>query len=361
MRAIAATDEAVPRSTANDVPVGSSLSSLWNALESAQWSLRAQQRWLPEALARARELAPSTRIEWLIRLREASQQAWAAPLCLRETLVELAGAWRDWPLLLMLCERMEAAGELPAWAGPLVATAHLRLGEPQVALTRCRAMALLDRQHRWATETHDALLRWIAFVDRTANAIVGETLRLEPLGHHHLEDFAQQYFDPTIAERCCLPTFADDAHWHRWLDRCWSFGDERLYAVIHPDWGFVGSVSLILRENIGFFYYWLGRDFQGHGIGPAAANLLLEDARRCCGMRACYAKVFEDNAPSRRALEKLGFGALDFRPSPPNGDEMFYRLGPAQSRQCIVEELRTLFKRMGCGTGVAVPLSASTV
>lgn len=340
-------------------PVESTLSMRWDALESAQWSPQALERWLPGVLTRTHELAPAARIAWLIRLREALRLAWAAPACVRETLLQLACAWCDWPLLLAICERMEAADELPGWAGALIATAHLRLGAAQTALTGARTLALLHPQDRWALEMHDALKRWIAFVDGSAPAIVGERLRLEPMGHHHAEDFRWQYFDPAIAQRCCLPTFDDEAHWHRWLDQCWGYGDQRVYAVIHADWGFIGSVSLIVRGDVGFFYYWLGSDFQGHGLGPAAVRLLLEDAHQQYGLRACYAKVFHDNTASRRALEKLGFDALDICPAPPNADEMFYRWGGAQSREDSVEELRTLFERMGAETRVAMPLSLS--
>jgi RimJ/RimL family protein N-acetyltransferase len=357
--AVAETVDAAQRAAHDDTSAGLSLSTLWDALASAQWSLRAQQRWLPDVLARAHEMDPASRVAWLTRLREASHHAWAAPACVRDTLMQLTGAWCDWPLLLAVAERMEAADALPVWASAMVTTAHLRLGATQTALTRCRTMALMDPHDRWAVEMHTALQRWIAFVDRAAPAIVGDAMRLEPLGHHHAEDFAWQYYDPAIAERCCLPTFADDAQWHRWLDQCWSYGDQRLYAVIHPDWGFVGSVSLIVRDGVGFFYYWLGRDFQGHGLGPAAAALLLEDAHRRFDMRTCYAKVFQDNAASRRALEKLGFQSLDFHPAPPNADEMFYRFGSAQSRRDSVEELRRLFERMGSETRVAVPFSRS--
>ncbi len=353
------TDNPPSSDRCGDAPVALSLQTLWDTLESAQWSPRALEQWLPEVLARAAALAPDARTAWLTGLREAARHAWAAPADVSEMLVQLSSTWCDWPLLSTICERLDAAGELPLWAEPLLITAQLRIGLSHTALTRCRAMALLHPQDRWARQMHDALQRWIAFVERTAPAIVGETLRLEPLGHHHVEDFARQYFDPAIAERCCLPTFADDVQWHRWLDQCWGYGNQRLYAVIHPDWGFVGSVSLIIRDDVGFFYYWLGRDFQGYGLGPAAAGLLLEDGQRHFGMHTCYAKVFHDNAASRRALEKLGFDALDFRPAPPNADEMFYRLGPAQSRHGSVEELRALFDRMGSDTRIAVPLSAS--
>jgi RimJ/RimL family protein N-acetyltransferase len=339
------------------VPAVVSLSTLCDALESAQWSPRALEQWLPGVIAHAYELPPDARIAWLLRLREAARHAWAAPLIVRQALMRLADAWCDWPLLLAVGEGLEDAGESPEWAGPLQVAAQLRLGASQAALSRCRTLALLRPRDRWASDTHDALQRWMCFVDRIASPIVGESLRLEPMGHHHAGDFAWQYYDPAIGERCCLPAFADHAHWHRWLDQCWGYGDQRIYAVIHPEWGFIGSVSLILRDGIGFFYYWLGRDFQGYGLGPAAARLLLDDARLHRGIATCYAKVFEDNAPSRRALEKLGFDALDFCPAPPNGHEVLYRLGSPQCREDSVEELRTLFERMGSDTRVAVPCS----
>jgi len=340
-----------------DAAVDTSLATLWESLESGAWSPRALRRSLPAVVAHAASLAPESRIAWLVRLREAARHAWAAPTEVGETLLRLANAWCDWPLLLATAERLEAAGELPAWASPLMIDAQLRMGASQAGLTRCRALALLHPQDRWASGCHDALQQWIAFIERVAPPIVGESLRLEPMGHHHAGDFAWQYYDPAIAERCCLPTFADHAHWHRWLDQCWSYGDQCMYAVLHPEWGFTGSVSLILRDGIGFFYYWLGRDFQGYGLGPAAARLLLDHARRHRGMRTCYAKVFEDNTPSRRALEKLGFDALDFCPAPPNAHEVLYRSGLPQCREDSVEELRTLFERMGADTRIAVPLS----
>ncbi len=337
--------------------VDASLATLWEALEAAAWSPRALRRWLPGIVAHASALAPESRVGWLVRLREASRHVWAAPVEVGETLLRAANAWCDWPLLLATAERLEAAGELPAWASPLMVDAELRTGDAQAALARCRTRALLHPQERWASDTHDALQQWLGFIAAVAPPIIGESLRLEPLGHHHARDFAWQYYDPVIAERCCLPAFVDHAHWHRWLDRCWGYGDQYTYAVLHPEWGFIGSVSLILREDVGFFYYWIGRDFQGHGLGPAAARLLLDHGCRHRGMRTCYAKVFEDNAPSRRALEKLGFDALDFCPVPPNAHEVLYRLGAPQCREDSVEEMRTLFERMGSDTRIAVPVS----
>ena len=84
-------------------------------------------------------------------------------------------------------------------------------------------------------------------------------------------------------------------------------------------------------------------------------SLLLEAAAVRDGLTVCYAKVFANNRPSRRALERLGFIALDFLPAPPNDDERFYRLGPSQSREANVAELRRLLAEMGSEARIAVP------
>ncbi len=334
-----------------------SLDMLWNALEFARWAPHALESWLPDVLAHADELEPQQRIPWLIRLRQAAHDGWAVSMTVRESLLSLASDWCDWPLLKMLGERLEAIGQLPEWAEPSMVQACLKLGDPEAALLRCRSLALRYPQEQWILDTYGMLQSWIDFADRIAPPIISETLRLEPMGHHHVDDFSCQYYDPDIAERCCLPAFANETEWHQWLDQCWSYGDQRLYAVIHPDWGFIGSVSLILHDGIGFFYYWLGRDFQGNGIGPEAAQLLLDDAQRHYRMRACYAKAFVDNRPSHRALEKVGFSMLDFQCLPSNETERFYRLGESQSRERNITELRTLFEQMGSEIRVAVPFS----
>ncbi|MGE5491197.1 MAG: GNAT family N-acetyltransferase [Actinomycetota bacterium] len=184
-----------------------------------------------------------------------------------------------------------------------------------------------------------------------------DELLLEPMGHHHLSDFAWQYYDPTIAERCCLPAFQTDAQWHDWLDNIYRSGDQWIGAVIHRKWGFIGSVSLIMHGGIGFFYYWFGPDFQGQGYGPRAVRLLLATAAERHGLHTCYAKVYDYNTPSRRALEKLGFEDIQVSAAAPD-DEMFYRRGPAADRGRIAEELHWLMGAMASSTRPAIVLQA---
>lgn len=331
------------------------LPASFDALQAAAWSPQAFGARLPDLLGQCASLSACARTSWLAGMREVARRAWALPAGMRDVWTTLLAEWADWPLLLAVAGDPGEGDDRPEWVSRLVAIARFRSGDPAAAMALCRRALLLRPDAAWAVELHRACREWQAFLDRVP-PIEDGTLRLEPLGHHHCADVAWQYWDPDIARLCCLPTFRDDEAWHRWLDECWSCGDQRLYAVLHRDWGFVGSVSLTMHDDLGFFYYWIGRDFQGQGLGPAAVRLLLADACEHRGMRACYAKVFEDNAPSRRALARLGFEALDFRPPPPGDDELLYRLGPPQGRWDSAEALRGLFARMGSDTRVAVPL-----
>lgn len=52
--------------------------------------------------------------------------------------------------------------------------------------------------------------------------------------------------------------------------------------------------------------YWIGRPYWGRGYATAAAELLIEEARRR-GIERLYAEVFVENPASMRVLEKAGF------------------------------------------------------
>lgn len=334
---------------------------------------------LPLAVTQANALHPGDRCLWLDALRAARGAGGLAYPVGCAAALALAERWSDWPLLLALCADLEAMPRRPDGLPAAEASAQVlglhALGRTDQAIALCRRRMLACPQEAWPASIHAELTAWQAFVRERGPAIEGEGLRLEPLGHQHMADFAWQYHDPAIAALCCLPRFADARAWHAWLDRCWGFGDQRIYAVLHPEWGFVGSVSLIEHVDVGFFYYWLGPDFQGHGIGPRAVRLLLAHARDARGLRCCHAKVFDHNLRSRRALETLGFRALPVRGIPPFDGETFYRLhldgdGASLSPESVadhaadaaareardVEELRWLLDRMDADTRLAVPL-----
>ena len=196
---------------------------------------------------------------------------------------------------------------------------------------------------------------WRAFA--ASRAIHGGELTLEPLGRHHVESFALQYSDPLIATLCCLPVFDADWQFFDWLDEQYLMPGKSTYAVIHDGLGFVGVVSLLQVEDVGFFYYWIGPDFQGFGLGPRAVDLMLLDAATSREMSVCYAKVFNDNARSRQGLAKLGFVPLDVQAIPPHEDEIFYRMGVDVDEVQAAAELDWLLRQMDSEVRLAIPLA----
>ena len=167
-------------------------------------------------------------------------------------------------------------------------------------------------------------------------------LHLELLAPHHLADFLWQYDDPDIPRLCCLPHFASADEWLSWLGHEYSLTDQLTFATLHCDWGFVGVVSLVLHRNVGFVYYWVGQDFRGRGLASAGTSLLLDLAAVHWGMHTCYAKVFEENLPSIRVLEKLGFTRTRIQPIPDEAPELVLRRGIPTTRELETAELRQL-------------------
>jgi len=310
---------------------------------------------LPEILRLAPSLQANDRFDWQRVLREALRRCRGLAAESADMLIRIAGQWSDWALVLQAYRSTRQRTDLSSVAEALSAQAAFQLGAHDLAEAHWLRRTLSNPDDIDTANAYAHLQAWLGFLRRSP-PIECEGVRLEPLGHHHIGDFAWQYTDPRIAELCCLPTFEDDRKWHQWLDTCWGYGDQRLYAVIHPDWGFVGSVSLIQHGDLGFFYYWIGQDFRGIGLGPAAVHALLEDARSHRGMRTCYAKVFADNLPSRRALRRLGFEPLDFRAVPPDEREVFYRCGEDATREVDVADLRRLFRCIGSEIRIAVPM-----
>lgn len=336
-----------------------SLPALYAELDGADWDVRALAPRLPDLARHAGGLAPEHRLAWLRGLHRAwTRQGWALADAARPALLELAAAWSDWPLVRAVAEPLAAQRRLDAHGSLLLARALHRLGESEGALAHLTAGLMAHpRDARFVAAYRSVRADSAYAVPAIEGADLGDAdLRLTPLGHRHLNDFAWQYQDPAIAELCCLPDFEDDAHWHGWLEQVRGYGDQVVYAVLHREWGFTGCVSLVLRDGLGFFYYWLGRDFQGHGLGPRAGALLLAHAEDHWGLYACYARVYTGNARSRRGLEKLGFSRQELPIEGGRGPECLYRRGaPLAGPGAVAEEARGLFAAMGSGVRILFP------
>jgi ribosomal-protein-alanine N-acetyltransferase len=73
----------------------------------------------------------------------------------------------------------------------------------------------------------------------------------------------------------------------------------------------IGAVTLagvvrgpFLSANLG---YWVDRDVSGQGIGSAAVNFAVEQARTALGLHRIQAATLVHNAPSRKILQRAGF------------------------------------------------------
>ncbi len=202
-------------------------------------------------------------------------------------------------------------------------------------------------------DTKTAALReningWIDYSNRVCQgsfeSLALDELILEPLGHHHARSYLWQYLGSNISELCCLPNYSSQEDWHDWLAEETRRPGKTTFAVLHASYGFIGVVSLYQYQGSGFFYYWIGPDFQGRGYGPKSVRMLLQHAAVTAGLDCCFAQVFRHNQPSIKALESLGFQRLVFEALPPYGNEYYYYLGPQEPEALLRRHLQAMLE-----------------
>ncbi|WP_096335598.1 GNAT family N-acetyltransferase [Robbsia andropogonis] len=338
------------------------LAAAMRALDAADWHSSSVLVYLPSLLKHAEALAPSHRAGWLIGLNRCWEHHHAAfDSVAKRTLLTLAAAWSYWPLVLAVGDTLTPFERREPDVLSLVGHAYHLTGDVDAAIDMAVIAQLAEPGHPGHAAAYRNLIAWRnwrrSLLPMHSIGNDDAMLYLEPLGHHHVADFCWQYYDPAIAEWCGLPHFHEAAAWHRWLDAGYAQGDQQ-FAVIHRAWGFIGNVGLTPYRDIGFFYYWIGRDFQGHGFGSSAAALLIEAAHRHRCMRTCYATVYETNTASRRALEKIGFIDTGVRGSAPHDNHLFYRIGQPNTQARIACELHTLTDWLDLDVRAAVPLTS---
>lgn len=334
-----------------------SLEQAFNQLNEQGWHPQPFNLLAPVLVELAPQLLPEQRFHWQQGLRllwQQAQQGLSLNGCLQ--LFELLWCWADWPLLVQVGEALAAQQQLDSEHLQQCCIAYQQLGQPEAAQA-CNQALLLTSGVSPAQQQLDAdLQQWCQW--RAQQCVVvspDQQLQLEPLAPHHCEDFFWQFAEPAIAQLCDLPAFREPEPWLEWLDQCYSVGDELLLAIIHPQWGFIGSVSLVIRDGLGFFYYWLGADFQGQRLGPQAVELLLQHASTHYGLHTCYAKAFYYNGPSIRAMARLGFDELALQVAEPYQDERLFRRGPAQPLADTVDEMQAFFRAAVIDVSLVLP------
>ena len=256
-----------------------------------------------------------------------------------EKLVSLARYLCDWPTLIYLIDNdiwHPKANELYL--------ADAQMGRFDLALIRVER-ALQSQPYDLDLVTAKQQLNLLNEAQPYAfDALNSGHISLTPLSFNHVADFSWQYSNSGIAELCNLPVFPTAHHWMHWLQQCQQEKERRLFAIMHEEYGFVGSVSLQVYDGLGFFYYWLGTDFQGQGLGPKAVSILMHLGMKYMDMECCYAKVFAHNKPSHKAIAKLGFKRLSFKAHSPSDDEVFYYSGTQKSAQQHFSKLSWLLQ-----------------
>jgi RimJ/RimL family protein N-acetyltransferase len=288
---------------------------------------------------------PARRADVLRELR-------ARVTCGDARLLEAAQFYCDWPLALELYRhRLEREGQSAALLSR-VGLAALRIGALETARCCSTRVGFLDPEERGGRQLQRELSQWEPwrrrFPETSPADLASARLRLEPLGPHHWGDLWWQYQDPEIPRLCCLPVFRDQSEWQRWLGLEYGHRGTFMFAVLEQHWGFAGVVSLMLHRRVGFLYYWLGRDFRGCGLAREAVARLLSTAGERWGMHACYAKVFDHNAASRRLLSHTGFRQLGLKLQAPHSNQCLYRWGAERSLAEEHSELHQLFADMRC-------------
>lgn len=261
-----------------------------------------------------------------------------------EGLAALARYLCDWPIL----RRLQDIGAWTATANE-VALAEIQMGRFDKALSMLESALEKQPFDAGLHKAKQEISQFVTNVPYQLSDLQNGPVSLTPLNFNHVADFGWQYGDASIAKLCNLPKFPSAQHWVHWLHLCQQEKERRLFAVMHEEFGFIGSVSLQVFNGIGFFYYWLGADFQGLGLGPKAVDILMSVGRRYLGMECCYAKVFDFNKPSHRAIVKLGFERLPFKAAAPSEAEVFYYQGEEKDIEQHHKELARLLDKMNSG------------
>jgi RimJ/RimL family protein N-acetyltransferase len=261
------------------------------------------------------------------------------------TLVNIAYYLCDWSLIIFLYQEAKFINNNTVATSISLADAYCQIGRYTCAKQAIETSLLCTPFNNMLIDYWKRLHQHEKQYPNTITVVDKELslVRLEP---HHLNDFSWQY-NSSIMELCNLPHFIQDEDWYTWYEQACSDNTAITCAIIHQEWGFIGVVHLKVINGVGFFYYWLGNDFQGAGLGPRAVNLLLHYGMAHMHMQCCYAKVYQHNVASHKAIKKLGFTRLPITADLPYNNEVFYYLGIDKSSDILFTELRDLLKGIG--------------
>lgn len=149
-----------------------------------------------------------------------------------------------------------------------------------------------------------------AFADQPT--IVGDRVRLEPLGIEHFDGVRQMLLDPEGRYMSGTTTEHDDDMLRGWLETRQDHDDRADFAIVEPASGrAVGEVVLNELDpehaRCNFRIGLSGPELFGRGLGTEATGLVLDYAFETVGLRRVELEVYSFNLRARRSYEKAGF------------------------------------------------------
>jgi RimJ/RimL family protein N-acetyltransferase len=191
----------------------------------------------------------------------------------------------------------------------------------------------------------ERLLHWENIGWYYPDAASRDELVLEPLGPEHAASVLYQYRDVQIGVMTRLPELNTLQEIRDWIEEQRQDASLASYAVMHRRWGFVGMVCNHRAGDAGYFYFWIGTDFQDRGWGQQAARLLFAQAT-LAGVIDLFTSVCVDNIRSRNALARLGFNEMTLHAHAPDDDLIFLHCRPQATAQPAYEYLVARISRL---------------
>jgi RimJ/RimL family protein N-acetyltransferase len=149
-----------------------------------------------------------------------------------------------------------------------------------------------------------------AFKDQPT--IVGERVRLEPLGIEHYDGLRPMFDDPEGRRMTATTRGFDDEMLRNWFSTRQDHDDRADFAIVEVETGRVlGEVVLndldTGDESCNFRIGLTGPDVYGRGYGTEATTLVLDYAFDTVGLHRVELDVYSFNPRGQRAYEKAGF------------------------------------------------------
>jgi len=149
-----------------------------------------------------------------------------------------------------------------------------------------------------------------AFKDQPT--IVGERVRLEPLGIEHYDGLRPMFDDPEGRRMTATTRVFDDEMLRNWFSTRQEHDDRADFAIVEVETGRVlGEVVLNDLDSddecCNFRIGLTGPDIYGRGYGTEATTLVLDYAFDTVGLHRVELDVYSFNPRGQRAYEKAGF------------------------------------------------------